>query len=401
MLLKFKAKKISGIDVEGEREAPDKFALARELRAEGLTLVAVHEQVSTKDTKWFTFTTSVGLKHKIVFANNLGAMITAGLSLSRALSIMERQTGHKYFKKVLSAISEKISKGDSLYDALSSFPDVFPPVFTAMVHAGEESGKLPQSLKVVSDQLSKAYELRRKLKGAMIYPTIIVTLIVIIAALMMIFLVPTLTATFKELGVELPLSTRLVIGVSEFLNHHILLAILGVLVSVTAVVGGLRTKSGGRLFDTILLRLPVIGNIVRAANSAVTMRTIASLVVSGVSMIESLKITERVLQNSYYKEVMAKAADSIQQGVNLSTIFKQEGKLYPLLVGEMAEVGEETGNLSQMLTNGAEFYEAEVDQATKNLSTIIEPALMVFIGIAVGFFALSMIGPMYSLSDAI
>jgi type IV pilus assembly protein PilC len=218
---------------------------------------------------------------------------------------------------------------------------------------------------------------------------------------MMIFLVPTLTATFKELGVELPLSTRLVIGVSEFLNHHILLAILGVLVSVTAVVGGLRTKSGGRLFDTILLRLPVIGNIVRAANSAVTMRTIASLVVSGVSMIESLKITERVLQNSYYKEVMAKAADSIQQGVNLSTIFKQEGKLYPLLVGEMAEVGEETGNLSQMLTNGAEFYEAEVDQATKNLSTIIEPALMVFIGIAVGFFALSMIGPMYSLSDAI
>ncbi len=390
------------MDVSGEREAENKFALARELRTEGLMLLSV-EELGNKKSRLGTisFFNRVSLKDKIMFANNLGSMITAGLTLSRALNIMQRQSANKYFKKVLTTIEEKINRGDSLHAAMEGASDVFPPVFTAMVAAGEESGKLPQSLKIIGSQLSKTYELRRKVRGAMIYPAIIITLIMIIGVLMMVFLVPTLTETFKDLNVALPLSTRMVIFVSDSLTNHIFLFLILIIGAIVGGVFAVRTAVGQRFFDWFFLRLPVIGLLVKETNSAVMMRTIASLVTAGVGMVESLQITERVLQNSYYKATIKRAIDGVQKGVGLSVVFKEEEKLYPVLVGEMAEVGEETGNLADMLTQGAIFYEEEVDQATKNLSTIIEPFLMVIIGIAVGFFAISMIGPMYSLSNVI
>lgn len=400
----FKAVKADGTVVEGEREAPDRSALARDLRAEGLTATQAKLVAELGVKHRLHFRNPFGgvkMKDKIVFAGSLSSMLGAGLSLSRALAVLERQVRQQKFKSVLADISGRINSGATLSSALGAHADVFPPVFISMVAAGEESGKLPESLEIVRAQMAKSYDLRRKVKGAMIYPAIILIVIIAIAILMMIFLVPTLTSLFRELNVELPLSTRVVIATSDFLSQHTFSFLGGVLVLVVVCLRLAQSRKGGRLLTRVWLRLPAVGTIVRNLNSAVTMRTLSSLISSGVSMIDALHITEKVLQNPFYQEIVAEAAIAVEKGSALSATFHAHEKLYPILVGEMTEVGEETGNLPGMLLKGADFFEEEVDQATKNLSTIIEPALMVLIGICVGFFAVSMLGPMYSLSSAI
>src|SRR3989344_5024040 len=403
MKFHFKARDKEGQEMEGEREATDRFALAREMRIEGRALLLARPVVDSATTVAFRrfFSGSVKMHDKIIFASNLSAMISAGLSLSRSLTVIERQTKSKRFKTVISDLSTRISGGDSLAAALNNYADVFPPVVIAMVSAGEESGKLPQSLQVVADQLMKSYDLRRKVRGAMIYPAIIIVVIIAIGILMMIFLVPNLTAIFTELNAELPLSTRVVIAVSNLLSQHTFLALGSLLVLVLGSILFFRSTRGKLATDYLAIQLPLIHPIVHKVNSAVTMRTISSLISSGVGMVEALNITGRVIQNHYYQAILVEAAGAVEKGQPLSAVFKAHEKLYPVLVGEMTEVGEETGKLSELLLKGALFFEEEVSQATKNLSTVIEPALMVLIGIAVGFFAVSMIGPIYSLSDKI
>ncbi|MBI4136132.1 MAG: type II secretion system F family protein [Candidatus Vogelbacteria bacterium] len=405
MKFHYQARDKEGKEIEGEREANDRFALAREMRAEGLTLVSAKpESVSsnfsnrTRLKRWLAFG-RVKIKDKIVFASNLSAMVAAGLSLARALAVMERQAGSKRFRQVISELAAKIRAGAGLNQALAAFPDVFPPVFVAMVASGEESGKLPQSLEIVAEQMMKSYDLRRKVRGAMIYPVIIVIVIILIGILMMIFLVPNLTAVFKELGAELPLSTRLVIATSNFLSEHTLIFFFLLLALSGAVVVYFRSRRGRRTSAWLVLHLPLIAPLAREVNSAATMRTLSSLISSGVGMVEALAITRRVVQNHYYQTVIETAGAKVEKGQTLSSVFKDNEHLYPVLVGEMTEVGEETGKLADMLLRGAVFYEEEVNQATKNLSTVIEPVLMIIIGLAVGFFAVSMIGPIYSLSE--
>lgn len=400
----FRARKETGEEVSGERDALDQLALSRSLRAEGLTPIlakAVTPKKNLADSILGLFVKALSLREKVLFADNLGSMITAGLSLSRALEVIERQGGSKHYKEVVHTIAERVKSGGSLHEALSARKDIFPPVFVAMVAAGEESGKLPESLAIISDQLNNSYELRRKIKGAMMYPAVIVCVIILIGILMMMYVVPTLTATFKDLGVELPLTTQMVIWFSDFVSAH---KILSILLLPLLIVGGWRGAKFPvirRSLERLVLRLPLISPMVRNMNAAVTMRTISSLVSSGVSMTESLQITEDVLQNHAYKKALVHARENVQKGIPLSQTFHTYEQIYPVLVTELAAVGEETGDLPGMLLKGAQFYEKEVDQVTKNLSTIIEPVLMVLIGIAVGFFAIAMLGPMYSLTDAI
>lgn len=402
MKFKYKAQDKAGKEIEGEREASDRFALAREMRAEGLAVISARpEKTASAPARWKKFLNfgNVKMRDKIMFAGNLSAMIGAGLSLARALAVMGRQATSKKFKQIISDLEEQINKGQSLSTALGTFANIFPPVFISMVAAGEESGKLPQALGIVAEQLTKSYDLRRKVRGAMIYPTIIVGVIIIIGVLMMIFLVPNLTAIFKELNAELPLSTRIVIATSNFLSQHTLIFLLLVLTLVAGAISFFRTARGRRAVSWLALRLPLIKSIAREVSSASTMRTLSSLISSGVGMVESLAVTRRVVQNHYYQLVLEEAGQQIEKGETLSGVFKKHEDLYPPLVGEMIEVGEETGKLAEMLLKGALFYEEEINQATKNLSTIIEPVLMIFIGLAVGFFAVSMIGPIYSLSE--
>ncbi|MEK7568942.1 MAG: type II secretion system F family protein [Patescibacteria group bacterium] len=401
---KYKVRELSGEETAGEMDAADRFAVAANLRGEGKSVISVEDVKSG-----FSFNmdainvllSRVKTQHLIVFAHNLSAMMKAGLSLSRGLTILERQTKNPAFKKTIKTLIDEISRGSTLSAGMAKFPKVFSPIFVSMVRAGEESGGLSDSLLVVGDQLEKSYLLKKKIKGAMIYPSVVLVALIVIGVLMFIYVVPTLASTFKELNTELPTSTKIIIGLSDFLSNHLLIGVLIVAGVVAGFVMALRTKQGRRAFEFSLFRLPVIGSLVRQSNAARTARTLSSLLSSGVDMLEAINITKDVLQNSYYKEVMTLAGERVQKGIPLSSVFAENEYIYPLLVGDMVEVGEETGKLSQMLLNVALFYENEVDEATKNMSTIIEPILMVVIGASVGFFAVSMISPMYSVMSNI
>lgn len=390
--------------IEGFKDSQDRFTLARELREEGSIPLSIEELKDKGDSKSFfklDLFGHVSLSEKMIFTNNLAGMLLAGLSLTRALSILEKQSKNATFNKILTSLVEEVNKGNTLSDGMKKFPKVFSGIFISMVHAGEESGGLPAALTEVGMNLKKSYDLNKKIKGALMYPSIILGAIFIIGVLMMMFVVPTLTKTFKDLGGDLPSSTKFVIWLSDTISDHTILFLLSIGLIVTVFVLFAKLKSTQKYFDYIVLRLPVIGKIAKEVNTARTARTLSSLLSSGVDMSKALSIVEEVLQNVYYKDLIARSIIAIEKGNPLSALFKADTKLYPVMMGEMMEVGEETGNLSKMLLDIANFYEAEVDNKTKDLSTIIEPILMVFIGGAVGFFAVSMISPMYSVMNNI
>jgi type IV pilus assembly protein PilC len=233
------------------------------------------------------------------------------------------------------------------------------------------------------------------------YPVVILVLMVVIGVLMMIYMVPTLTATFTGLGMDLPLSTRVIIGTSSFLVSYFIFVILGIILLVFLLTIAFKTKKGQRLLDFVLLKSPIIGSITKQINAARTARTLSSLLSSGVDIVVASGVTQEVLQNSYYKEVLEEIQTSVQKGTTMSSVFLAHPNLYPIFVPEMVSVGEETGKTGEMLLNVALFYEDEVDQKTKDMSSIIEPVLMVFIGVAVGIFAISIISPIYSIGDNI
>jgi len=386
---------------EGKVEAKDRFDVYAIVRKEGAQILSVKEATTSSEyaNKITQFLSRVSESSKIIFMRNLGAMIRAGLTVSRALTVMERQTKNPKFKGILGEMHKDIEEGGDLNSSMNKHLDVFSPLMVAMVKAGEESGSLADSCTIIAEQAERTYELKKKVRGAMIYPGIIITVLLGIGSMMMIFIVPTLSATFETLGSELPTSTQIIISFSNFLVNYTLLTFIGFVGAIALFIAFIRTKNGARLFEAFILRIPVIGTLVKETNSARTGRTLSSLLSSGVHVLHALEITEEVIQNSFYKDVIAEARASVQGGSPIAEVFEKKEFLYPPLVGELIAVGEETGNLPDMLHEVAKFYEGEVDQKTKNMSTIIEPMLMLVVGSAVGYFALAMISPMYSMVE--
>jgi type IV pilus assembly protein PilC len=385
-------------------EADSRFDVYRQINGEGGSVISIGEQHGFNFAKIFQFNISIGTGIKrmevVRTAKNLSAMLSAGLSLSRALSVIERQSNNRSLKAVMTGLSESVKRGSSFHEALAAYPKVFPEIFVAMVRAGEESGSLADALSVVGLQMERSEELIRKIRGAMIYPAIVIAAIVIVCILMLIYVVPTLTKTFSSLGVKLPLATRVIVAMSDFLVANSLL-VLGVLALL--VFGGVmfvRSRLGGRLVLATALHLPVVGELARETYTARTARTLSSLLSSGVPILDALSITKEVVHADVFAKVVDEAAARVKKGEPLSASFAEHPKLYPILMSDMLIVGEETGKVAEMLKQIAEFYEADVSEKTKDLSTIIEPVLMLLIGAVVGVFAVSMIGPIYSLSSA-
>ena len=403
----YKAIDVKGEKIEGTVEAVDRFDVYRIVRKEGRNIISVKEE-----KEGFSFSLSslsklnemigtVKLSDKIIFTRNMAAMIDAGLTISRALTVMQRQMKNPIFKRTLKQIDDYIRSGSSFSDALRKFPKIFSPLFVAMVHAGEEGGVLGDSLRTIAQQMDRAYTLKKNIRGALIYPTIVIIAMVVIGILMLLYVVPTLSSTFEELGADLPGTTQAVVSISNFIIEHTLLTLGLMALASGSFVYALHTRIGRRIFEAFILHLPIIKGLVHETNAARTTRTLSSLLVSGVEVIAALKITREVVQNSYYKDVIKLAEKEIEKGGPISKVFLEHDKLYPALVGEIIAVGEETGKLSEMLMQIATFYEDEVAQKTKDMSTIIEPFLMLIIGAGVGFFAMAMIAPIYSLSNII
>jgi type IV pilus assembly protein PilC len=398
---KYKAVR-SGKEYTAKVEAEDKLSLYKDLQTKGETVLSVEEiKKGSLGSLSFSFGKGIKVDDKILFAKNLAAMITAGLPLARALTVLSRQTRSKNFKNILESIGDDLNKGTPFSQALKAHGDAFPPVMTAMVAAGEESGNMAGSLKIVGEQMEKSHMLAKKVKGAMMYPTVILIAMCIVGVLMFIFVIPKLTETFKGFNVELPWITRAIITSSDWVQAHLVLFLGLIFAFVFVVIFAFKSRPGKRFVDAVSIKLPVIGTMIKEVNSARATRTLSSLLSSGVDIVGSLAIASDVVQNHYYKEMLKDLANKVEKGVELAPLFIAREDIYPIFVGEMIGVGEETGTLSNVLVEVATYYEGEVDQKTKDLSSIIEPILMLTIGVAVGFFAIAMISPIYSLSDKI
>ncbi|VAW32912.1 hypothetical protein MNBD_CPR01-179 [hydrothermal vent metagenome] len=384
-------------------EATSRFAIYEQIEKEGATVVTLAEGSSLALPSWLNikFGTGISADDVVLMTRNLGSMLHAGLTLSRSLSVVERQTRNKNLKAILTAVSFSVKKGSSFHEALSEHPKVFPKLFISMAHAGEESGTLSQALALVGTQMERARNLTKKVRGAMIYPSIIIIAMIIIFVLMLMFVVPTLTNTFTQLGVKLPLATRVIVAVSDFLTGHTILFLMSVAVLVTSVWAFAHSKFGSRILFKGVMITPVIGELMRETYAARTARTLSSLLSSGVDMLDALSITREVVSTESFAVIIKEAENRVRKGDQLSEAFLEHEKIYPTMFSDMIEVGEETGQVADMLKQVADYYEEDVERRTKDLSTIIEPVLMLLIGSGVGVFAIAIIAPIYSLSSAI
>ncbi|PIP55698.1 MAG: hypothetical protein COX06_01895 [Candidatus Zambryskibacteria bacterium CG22_combo_CG10-13_8_21_14_all_42_17] len=401
-LYQYRAKNKEGKIYERTLDVKNRFDLYDIIRREGGKFVSIKEKKNFLALiSLANVFNGIKLHQKIIFAKNLGLMMKAGLSITRALAVMGKQSKNKAFKKLLSDLEDDISHGKTLSESLGNRSNVFSRLFVSMVKAGEESGNVSGSLGIVSSQMEKSYLLAKKVRGALIYPAVIISAMIVIAILLLIFMVPTLSATFEGLGAELPLSTRILIYTSNFLVEHTLAVLAVIILTVFSATLFLRSRVGRNISDNLSVHIPVIGEMVKEFESARTTRTLSSLLSSGVEIVVALDVTIDVVQNHLYKNVLARVRNAIEKGEPMSAVFIEHEHLYPVFVGEMVAVGEETGKISEMLMSVANYYEEEVDQKTKNLSTIIEPVLMIIIGIGVGIFAISMLAPTYSLVEYI
>ena len=391
----------TGEKVKGSEVAEDERKLARLLREKGLIVTTIKSGEEKKrfisSVSFFEGFRGVSLTDKLLFTRNLQVMVEAGIPLPKSLDVLAAQTKNKRFKATMMDVKKQVVQGKSLSEALGEYPKIFPELFFNMVKVGEESGTLEQVLGQLTLQLERQHELRSKVVGALLYPAVIVCAMIGIGILMLVVVVPQLAAVFKDLGVELPLTTRLVIGLGTFMAERWYVLFPAILAFLFVVFQLTKTKPGKRVTDTIFLKLPIVSGVIQKANAALMTRTLSSLISSGVPIVRSLEITSRVVGNVYFRDSLASAAKEVGKGAKLSDSLQAYSSVYPIIVIQMISVGEETGETGKILAKLADFFEEEVTTVTKNLTSVIEPLLMLVIGAVVGFFAISMIQPMYSL----
>ncbi len=416
MEFNYKAVSKDGRKIEGVRAADSQMTLARDLREEGSFLIWAEDRSRAGRTSaaaeagWpqklsasFDFLVKrVSLLEKVIFARHLGLMIKAGFSLNKALETLSRQTPNKYFASVLKDLSSKVTAGVSFHESVMNHQNVFPPVFISMIKIGEASGKLEETLRLATRHLKREHALRKKIKGALTYPALVLAVMAAVGAVMVVFVLPQLAQTFSELKVPLPLSTRLLFNLSGFLGrfwYWSLLIFWGAAYGFYFVI--VKTVSGRKCVNWIFLKLPIFSDLTRKLNSARLARTLNSLLSGGVALPESLKITSDTLDNFFYRRAVAETIPEVEKGQPLSSVLVKYPALFPPMVTEMLAVGEETGSLTIILRELARFFESEVSLASKSLSSIVEPVIMILVGLAVGIFSLSIIQPIYSIGTGL
>ena len=345
--------------------------------------------------------TSVPLAEKLFFVQHLSIMLKAGISLSTALKTLAKQTTNKRFARIIADISRNVEKGVSFTESLKPHEKIFGQLFINMIESGEISGKLEEVLKRLYIQFKKNHELVSKVKGALIYPIVILIAMSGIGTFIMIAVVPKITAMFKDFNAELPLATKLLIKFSDSLVANGLLYLVALIVVILTIVQLIKTKRGRYAFHGLLLKLPIFSPIIKKINLARFARTTSSLLKTDIMIIKSFQIAANVLGNVHYRQALMEMSDKIKKGGTINEVVANYPKLFPPVVAQMIAVGEDTGELDYILEELAEFYEGEIDQTMNNLPAIIEPILILVLGLVVGGIAVAVIMPMYALTSVI
>lgn len=388
----------SGVVEASSEEEAIQTLTARDYRIISLQLVT-NKNLASLD-KVSSFFSRVGIKEVVVFSRQFAVMIGASVPVVEALKIIAEQAENPKLRKIIGEISDEVNSGESLSTSLAQRPKLFSNFYVSVVKSGEQSGKLDDALNYIADEMEKDYDMNSKIKGAMIYPIFVVCMMAVIGVIMMIFVVPKLTSIIVEAGGELPLPTKVLIATSDFLINYWWL-VAGALVGVIAGIRlYLKSKTGRHQFDYIILHLPVFGKLLRMIYLVRFSRSMGTLIAGGVNISASLQVSGEVINNTYYQGLVEKTIQEVEGGNSICTVF-MVSKEIPPMVSQMMMVGEKTGKLDAVLERITSFYNREITTSLAGLMSLIEPMLMVIMGLGVGVMVAAILLPMYNVVSQI
>ncbi|MFA5051937.1 MAG: type II secretion system F family protein [Patescibacteria group bacterium] len=389
----------------GSLEASSQKAVAAALEKQHLLPVTIAaagtaRHLVTGGMTWQFGRGGVSYIERVTFCRHLSIMLKAGLSIIESLNVISEQTTNKKFQRVISGVIKNVTNGKNLASSLSAYPRVFSGLILGMVKVGEASGTLEKNLDYAASELEKDFELRRKVQAAMLYPVIVLSATVVLGIGLSIFILPKLVVMFRSFNVELPVITQIFLGISNFLVSYGIALVVAVVASIIAWRLMTRWPPTQPFFHRLYLSAPIFKTIVANVNTARMLRMLSILLKSGVPIIESLEITSESMGNVIYRQMLLRAIDAVQRGQTLTAVLSDQ-RYIPKMANRMIDVGERTGKLDETLAYLSGYYESEVDNATKNLTSVIEPILLIVIGVVLGFLAVAIISPIYRFTGSI
>jgi type IV pilus assembly protein PilC len=399
-VFKYTGKTRGGAIQKGEIEANDRNAAMAVLRQKQILVTSIRARSKDIEIKLPGFGGGIKEKDIVIFTRQMATMIDAGLPLVQCLDILSRQSLNKQFATTIGKVKTDVESGDTFADALRKHPKVFNDFFTNMVEAGEAGGILDTILSRLAVYMEKARALKGRVKGAMVYPAAIISIAILVIVFLMIFVIPVFAEMFESFGGTLPAPTRLIMQLSDFTRAYILYVIPAVAVGIYFFKRFYRTDKGKLLVDSFMLKMPVVGPLIQKVAVAKFTRTLGTLVSSGVPIIDGLQITARTAGNKVVENAVLAIIGSIKEGQTIAEPLSKQN-IFPPMVVQMIEVGENSGALDMMLNKIADFYDEEVDTAVAGLTSLMEPALMVFLGTTIGFVVVAMYLPIFKMAGAI
>lgn len=393
----YKAKDKSGRDAEGQVEAQSLQDAARLLREQNFVVISLNPHSLSLLASLSVFTNRVVFDDLVLFTRQFSTMVTSGLPITDAL-VIARSQSKEAMKPIIGQILSDVEGGSSLAAALEKHPKVFSTVYVSLVRAGEEGGVLDQIMQRLADNLESAREFRSKVKGALIYPLIVIIGMVLVSAIMMIFVVPKLTGLYSEFNAQLPLPTRVLMGVSAFMVSYWWLVSFVLIGFVYWTLYYSKTEGGRKKFDEWKLKIPVYGPLQQKIILTEMTRTLGLLIGAGISILEAMKIISGVVGNVLYSEAIERSAEKVEKGFSLAYSFSEEAEIFPPMLFQMLAVGEETGKIDESLLKVSAVFGQESEQLVKSLTAAVEPIVMVILGVGVGFLVIAVIMPIYNLT---
>lgn len=394
----YKAKDIQGIEHAGNIKSADEHSAASVLRKKGLIVISLKVKTSSGNKFFDNIFNRVSFSSLVVVTRQLATMIGSGLVLSDAIDILYDQQNEGALKKALQEVSTDIKGGLTLAQALGKHPHIFPLLYVNLVKSGEASGKLDQVLLQMAEGLEKEKEFKARVRGAMIYPVVVLSMMVVVIVIMMVFVIPKLTALYQQSTIDLPLPTKILITTSSLFVKFWWLGIVVIVGSIILFNRWNKTDTGKLIIGKLLLKMPIVGRILTNVYLTNFNRTFGLLTSAGIPLLESITIISDLTDNAVFKRALQTAKTGVERGLPLSALLSSE--IFPKIVSQMVKVGEETGKVDEIFFKLAEYFESESDHLIKNLTVAIEPIVLIILGIGVGFLVLSIILPIYKLTTS-
>lgn len=399
MKLYYRAVAPDGKSVSGLIDAKDPKEVATYLRAHKLTPIKITPVAKTGLSK-LPFVNRPKLKDRIFFTRQLSSMLTSGLTLMASLQIVRNQIPNPAMSQVVQEIITSVESGKVFSSALEKYPDIFPPIYIALIRTAESTGLLDKVLLRLADDLEKQDKLQRTIKSALMYPAIVLVIMFLVMIMMSIFVLPQLTSLYTNINVPLPLSTQIILGFSGFLGKIWYIVLAGAFGGAYYLRKWYAKPTGKRMVDSLVIRMPVFGNLIKQTMMSEFTRTLGLLIGAGSLVVESLLKCSDVVGNVLYRDAIVLVSERVEKGITMGDAMGAS-PLFPAMVVEMVKIGEQTGKLEDSLLRSSEYFEREVDQSVKNMTTLIEPIIIVFLAIGVGFLIFSIVTPIYGLISTI